>query len=253
MSKLLKTVDANTEPNKYILEKLVGVKHFRSVFAGNGGIEFSMPYYEKSEIWNDISGNIVNFYEVLRNEASYKEFVKLCNLTPYSEEVFNQARQTFNVPISYFGNSVHRAWAFFVANQFSDINNHLDFATTSSEIKCGINENVYNWLARVDSLYQFHERLKYVELRNKFAGDFIKEFDNSDAIFYCNPPKLSNISKVRGIEWVDTLDFLEILTTIDGKFILATEAQPLYNDFAANYNWIKAEFTTYPEYIWTNF
>jgi DNA adenine methylase len=40
------------------------------------------------EVYNDLDSRIVNFFRVLRDEAKFAEFQRMCSLTPYAREEF---------------------------------------------------------------------------------------------------------------------------------------------------------------------
>jgi len=246
MSKPLKYFGGKTNMVSKLLTLLPEIVHFRSVFVGSGSLEFQVSPNNKSEIWNDIDGEITNFYEVLRNEATFLQFRKLCELTPFSQELFEQVKVTNNLPFEYFGNSVHRAWAFFIKNRFSRGGDGKNFANSTSRLRRQMNENISAWLTSVEGLIDFHNRLKYVEIRKMDFRYFIEKYDRKDCIFYCDPPYILKSRVAGGYKYEmsdeDHIDLLNILQDIEGKFLLHGYPNEIYSEYIIRNNWNVKEF-----------
>lgn len=230
---------------KKVIELLPDCRHYRSVFLGSGGLEFSIDPNGKSEIWNDYDGSLMNFYKVLQSPGSFKEFQRLCTLTLFSETEFEAAKLSSSVPFEYFGESVNRAWKYFIRNRFSRCGDGHTFAIPTARLRKGINENVSAWLSAVEGLPEFHKRLQVVDLRQMDFRYFIKKYDREDALFYCDPPYLPE-SRVAGqyeLEMTeqDHVQLLDILANISGKFLLHGYNSNMYNSAAKLHGWNKTE------------
>jgi len=246
MSKPLKYFGGKSPMIKRLLPLLPKITHFRSAFVGSGSLEFYIDPINKSEIWNDLDSELTNFYEVLRGDSSFKEFQKLCELTPFSEEVFEISKLTSNLPLEYFGTSVHRAWLFFIKNRFSRGGCGISFATSTSRLRRSMNENVSSWLSCIDGLNDFHQRLKYVEIRKMDFRYFIDKFDRDTSFFYLDPPYPQNTRIAGGYSFEmtdsDHLDLLNKCKNLSGKFLLHTYPNKVYIDFAVENNFNIKEF-----------
>ena len=62
------------------------------------------------ETLNDLAGDVVHFYRVLRDPAAFERFRLLAELTPYAREEFEDCRQACHAA----EDPVARAWAWFV-------------------------------------------------------------------------------------------------------------------------------------------
>lgn len=62
------------------------------VFGGGAALLFNKEP-SPVEVYNDIDGNLVNFFRVLRDPEKFQRFYQLLQLTPYSREEF---RYCFN-------------------------------------------------------------------------------------------------------------------------------------------------------------
>ena len=225
------------------VEKLLpsDIVHFRSVFLGGGGLEFNLSPIGVSEVWNDLDGQLINFYSVLKNPELFSKFQFLCELTPFSEEEFSKASFMSNLNgVDTFGENVLLAYCFFVSNRMSRGGDGKSFATSTSRLRRGMNEQVSAWLGVVDNLVDFHERIKYVEIRKMDFADFIRKYDSEDSFFYLDPPYLPSTRKAGGYDFEmsepDHVALLAILSSISGRFLLHGYPSDLYEDFARSNN-----------------
>ncbi|MEZ6136360.1 MAG: DNA adenine methylase [Pirellulaceae bacterium] len=102
---------------KYYLRKwIIGLMpphlHYVEPFFGGGGIllardlnknwmasgEQKLPAAEQgsSEVANDVHGELINFWRVLQNAEHFEEFRRRIELTPFSEQEFDEAAGTFS-------------------------------------------------------------------------------------------------------------------------------------------------------------
>ncbi len=223
------------------------IKHFRSVFLGGGGLEFKLDPKNKSEIWNDLDGALVNFYKVLQNPETFKQFTLLCELTPFSEEIFTKASFVTDLNTDIFSESILMAYYFFISNRFSRGGDGKSFATSTSRLRRGMNEQVSAWLGVVEDLPEFHQRIKYVEIRKMDFRDFIKKTDSEDAFFYLDPPYLPSTRTAGGYDCdmteSDHEDLISILSSIRGRFLLHGYPSDMYNHFEMSQSLNSVEIT----------
>ncbi len=77
--------------------------------AGGASVLFHKPR-ARLETINDLAGDVVRFYRVLRDPEQYARFQLLCELTPYAREEYDGCRETW----ADADDPVARAWAWFV-------------------------------------------------------------------------------------------------------------------------------------------
>jgi DNA adenine methylase len=266
---LLKYLGGKHTMKSKIIPRIKKTSRFCSVFLGSGGVEFSLDPIGVNEVWNDLDAELINFYNILRSPDTFGSFQRLCELTPFSETEFLASKATLETPLSYFGSSVVRAWRFFVRNRMSRGGSGKSFATHSSRLRRDIGENVSAWLSVVEGLPEFHNRIKYVEIRQMDFRDFIKKYDSFDTFFLCDPPYLPS-QRVAGsyteeLTEQDHIDLLEILSDIQGYFLLHGLESDLYRGYKEKHNWTKETFPRkksssskkskpiYNEIIWRNY
>jgi DNA adenine methylase len=142
------------------------------------------------EVINDINGEIVNFFHVLRDDSS--EICRLLSLTPYARQELYEARvKTTDL------SDAERARRFFVAAMMA-INGCFGkdkggFSFSNSYSRRAMEARVSRWNAMPDHLKAVADRLKLVRIENKDAIKLFREFmDRPATLVYLDPPYLAD-------------------------------------------------------------
>ena len=139
------------------------------------------------ETYNDIDGEVVNFFRVLRNQPD--ALVKAIALTPFSREEFEVA---INPPPEEMSD-LERARRFFVRArqvrtglaQKASSGRWANCVLTS---RAGMAGAVSRWLGSIDRLPEIAQRLLRVQIENSPAIEVIQRYDSKETLFYCDPP-----------------------------------------------------------------
>ena len=140
------------------------------------------------EVINDLDGDIVNVFRVLRDESA--ELMRLVSLTPYSREEFTLARQSRDglTPIE-------RARRFLVASMMT-VNGtagsiHSGFSVSNSYARGGREARVNRWYHLPDRIEALVERLRSIRIENIDAREMVRHFSERPAtLLYLDPPYL---------------------------------------------------------------
>lgn len=167
------------------------------------------------ETYNDIDGDVVNFFRVLR--ASPDEIQRLIALTPFSREEYLIALQddSNETPIE-------RARRFYVRArqtrtglaQTASLGRWANCKKTS---RAGMSGVVSRWLGGVEALGEIAGRLAQVQIENRPALDVTDLYDDPDTLFYCDPPYLHETrgdKSAYGFE-LGTADHLRLATRLN--------------------------------------
>ena len=204
----------------WLLPLLPASHHYCEPFAGSGAVLLNRKP-SPVETYNDIDGDVVNFFRVLRDRP--EEVQRAIALTPFSREEFHKAITGSTQGIS----DVERSRRFYIRARQARTG-LAQTATLGRWANCkdtsrgGMSGVVSRWLGGVDALDDIADRLLRVQIENRPALDIIRLYDSANTLFYCDPPYLHSTrgdSKAYGFEMTD-LDheaFAETLSGIRGK------------------------------------
>lgn len=208
----------------WLLPLLPEAHHYCEPFAGSAAILLNrMP--SPVETYNDIDGEIVNFFRVLRDKRG--ALVEAIGLTPFSREEFYLS---LNGNGSGFSD-LERARRFFVRArqartglaQTASLGRWANCKQTS---RAGMSGVVSRWLGSVEALPEIAERLLHFQIENRPALDGINLYDDRQTLFYCDPPYLHSTrgdSKAYAYEMVDSghHKLADVLNRVKGKVALS--------------------------------
>ncbi|MFZ0050800.1 MAG: DNA adenine methylase [Desulfobaccales bacterium] len=154
------------------------------------------------ETYNDIDGDVVNFFRVLRDRSN--DLIRCIGLTPFSREEFHLAINNSMKGIS----DLERARHFYIRArqartglaQTATLGRWANCKNTS---RAGMSGVVSRWLGGVEALQEIAERLLRVQIENRPALEVIRLYDSTETLFYCDPPYLHETrgdSKAYGFE-----------------------------------------------------
>ena len=169
----------------WLLPLLPSCKHYCEPFAGSGAVLLNRAP-SAIETYNDLDGEVVNFFRVLRDKK--EEVMQAVLLTPFSREEFALA---CNLDPNL--SDIERARRFFVRArqvrtglaQKASIGRWANCKNTS---RAGMSGVVSRWLGSVEHLPWIAERLLRVQFENRPAVDVIALYDSDETLFYCDPP-----------------------------------------------------------------
>lgn len=205
---------------EWLLPLLPDAHHYCEPFAGSGAVLLNRDP-APIETYNDIDGEVVNFFRVLRDQP--EELERLIALTPFSREEFWYA-----VSDTGRGQSViERARRFYVRArqartglaQTATLGRWANCKNTS---RAGMSGVISRWFGGVEGLADTATRLLRVQVENRPAIDVIRLYDDPGTLFYCDPPYLHETrgdSKAYGFEMDETqhIDLAAALHRVKGK------------------------------------
>lgn len=173
---------------EWLLPLLPKAHHYCEPFAGSAAVLLNREP-SPVETYNDIDGDVVNFFRVLRDRGD--DLVRAIGLTPFSREEFYKAINSNTKGIS----DLERARRFYIRArqartglaQTATLGRWANCKNTS---RAGMSGVVSRWLGGVDALGEVAERLLRVQIENRPALDVIRLYDSPKTLFYCDPPYL---------------------------------------------------------------
>lgn len=184
-------------------------------FFGGGAIFFGKEPSE-IEVINDNNGDLINFYQVVKNR--FKALKKEVRATLHSREHHQTAKLVIGHP--WLFNKVKRAWAIWtLANE--GYASRLDSPWGYDKKRNTSAKRLYG--KRNKFITTYSNRLEKAEIENADALFVIRTRDTKGSFFYCDPPYI-NTEKGHYKEYTeqDFENLLLLLSTIKGKFLLSS-------------------------------
>lgn len=218
------------------------------------------------ETYNDLDGEIVNFFNVLRNKKD--ELITILELSPYSREEFANAIVD-NKELT----DVEMARRFYIKARQS-FNSSVgalsqgDWAFSKTDRTGNKSKRVSSWLNSFDKLEAVALRLRMVQLENDYAIPVIKRYDSEETLFYCDPPypfesRTRDTQKyAHEMTEAEHRELAECLREVKGMVALSGYQCELMNELYGDWNRHDVEAKLLPsssgaikrsESLWTNY
>ena len=170
----------------WLLPLLPKMKHYCEPFGGSAAVLLNKEP-SPIETYNDIDGEVVNFFKVLRENKD--KLIEQIGLTPFSREEFIIAIEDTSSEID----DVERARRFYIrARQvrtgLAQKASAGRWANCKLTSRAGMGGAVSRWLGGVEKLPDIASRLLTVQIENAPAIEVIKRYDSEETLFYCDPP-----------------------------------------------------------------
>lgn len=223
-------------------------------FFGSGAVLFNKPP-SAIETINDIDGDIVNFFTIMRERP--EDLARLIALTPYARDAFDDAfKNRGNDPLD-------RAYRFAIRSKMG--HGFKTYQKTGFKIDVAGRQGSYAaryWAKMPDQVIELAERLKKVQIENRPALEVIRRFNYDNVLIYADPPYLLD---TRGgkqyrheMTEQDHMELLETLQKHKGPVILSGYPHEMYDHVLSGchritrkaYNQNADERT---EVLWCNF
>lgn len=220
--KLAPWIVAQFPPHRVYVEPFGGLRKPRS----NG------------ECYNDLNGDLVNLFKVLRDPAQAKRLCDLVRLTPFAREEYDAAFEVVDEPIEAARRLVVRSYM-----------GHGSSAATS-ERSTGFRAGLQNrggalpagdWSTLPAALAAIAERISGVLIEHRPALQVIDRYDQPDSLIYADPPYLpaTRSQKRRGarafhayafeMDEADHVALLERLSAAQAMVVLSGYPAELYD------------------------
>lgn len=197
-------------------------------FGGGASVLLSKPQ-SRMEVYNDLDNDVVNFFEVLRDQQLSKELAEQIELTPYSRSEFLSARAEAKDKVEMARRLVIRAQMGFGSAGATKGNTgfRLDTARGGSDI-------VTIWQRQPKVILQAAARLKNVLIENRDAVKVIQDHDRENTLFFVDPPYVLDTRNMGGKAYrhemtnFDHEQLIDVLKKCKGKIILCGYEHPIY-------------------------
>ena len=232
MNTLLNYPGAKWGMAKMIVNLMPKHRSYLEPFFGSGAVLFNKPP-SAIETVNDIDGDIVNFFKILREYPT--ELAADIAMTPYAREVFNDAHENQG------SSEYERAYKFAIRSKMG----HGFKTSTRTGFKMDVyaRESAYCvacWNRLPGDLLEAALRLKSVQIESRPALDLIRRFNHDNVLIYADPPYLLS---TRGCKQYrhemteqDHVELLDALKQHRGTVILSGYPSEMYDRELAGWN-----------------
>lgn len=229
----------------FILPQLPKTHEYIEPFGGSGAVLINREP-SPVETYNDINGDIVNFFKVLREQR--EELLEKISLTPFSRQELKKAvEEKGNDDLS----DVERARLFFVRAGQTRSGLAQDatpgrWAYCKSTSRRNMSGAVSRYHGRLEKLYDVADRLRRVQIENKDALEIIERYDGEEALFYCDPPYPHEVrgdtsSYGNEMDEDDHRELAEVLRNCEGKVAVSGYQCDLYEELFEDRGWNRVD------------
>jgi DNA adenine methylase len=203
------------------------------VCAGGAQLTFALRQHKK-EVINDINGNLVAFFRVLKTnpDALTRRIIQ----TPFSVSEFKRAREIFFSTKKH--SDIDRAWAAWAACTMGFSHDPKSWGFDhhgKMERKLKNKRDTFQEMA-----HTYRERLELVSIDNDDMLKVIKRYDSPDTLFFVDPPYFnSDMGFYAGFTEDKFREVLQALSKIKGKFVLTTYPSGVLSTFTHSHKWRK--------------
>jgi DNA adenine methylase len=221
-------------------------------FCGGASIFFRKEP-SKIEVLNDLNGDLVNFFRVLRTRT--EDLVREIDLTPFSREEYELAYEPCE-------DELERARRFYVCcyQSFGSFSGRRTGWRHMKNWKRG--SSITNEWARLKGLHMAAARLKQAQIEALPAVQVLQDYDTPRTLFYVDPPYVYKTRSDGGrkrysVEMTDDdhRQLAEVLHHLQGAVILSGYRSDLYAELYRDWTVLSKSTTTNGnssamEYLW---
>ena len=234
---------SNIKIGGYTFDRVNDVRITRSVNSTSAKAVVKVPvtavYFAKEavelEIINDINGNLIAFYEAMKNHP--RALVDRVKTTLHSRKQHALAWHIYSSPQEY--SDIDRAWAVWVLCS-QGFASKIGSTWGYDKSRRTMSKRIQNAKARFD--LELCARLERTTIECKDAVDVIARYDSPDAFHYVDPPYFnSDCAHYSGYTEDDFRKLLDVLSGVKGRFLLSSYPSDLLADYTRRCGWYQKE------------
>lgn len=230
MKSVLKYPGAKNRLAPWICDHIPKHDVYLEPFAGSLAVLFNKQRCHIETV-NDLDGEIVNFFKVLRDNKEY--LIEAVLLTPFSRKEYIEAYEQTENAIEKARKFAVKCWMGFGCGNLYQ-----------NGFKSGQQTHSPNpakaWAELPETLQLAADRLKGVQIECLPAIELIKRYDTSDVFIYADPPYLHGTRKnyLYKHEMTDDehVELLKVLANHPGKVLISGYDNELYNEILNGWN-----------------
>lgn len=200
-------------------------------FGGGGSILLRKPR-AYAEVYNDMDGEIVNLFRVVRDRGD--ELRTMLELTPFAREEYKGSFPEIDDPLEQARRTVIRSHMGFGSNALA---RGIQSGFRSNSNRSGTTP-ARDWRNLPERLPEIIDRLRGVVIEDRDAMEVMARHDGPDTLHYCDPPYVRDTrsSLMHGdhgytveMNDADHRRFAECVKKLEGSVIVSGYAGGLYD------------------------
>lgn len=174
----------------WLMTKMPVHKTYVEPFAGGLNMFLCKSPSAEVNILNDINGNLVNLYKVLKDDNARRILVDEMSLMFHSRDLFNEFLRLYRTGYFKYMNGIYQAAIFLYLNRVS-FGGKMD-SYSPEGYDSSINIEKLDKVSR-----KIFRKLNYnvVVIENKHFREIIPKYDKEGTLIYCDPPYLTTLEK----------------------------------------------------------
>ncbi len=233
MKRTLNYVGSKWNLAKWIINQMPEHDVYLETHFGSGAVLFNKTA-AKIETVNDIDGNIVNLFKVIRDYPG--KLARAIELTPYSRDEYYQSFESLETDLT----ELERARMFLVRCWMARGGKTSDRTGWRHNIDIATVNALPDWNGLSATILEATKRLKQVQIENQDCTELIKRYNNKGCLIYADPPYLLETRTKRHYAYEMTLEqhesFLNQLNKHEGFAILSGYDSDMYNDILTGWS-----------------
>ena len=236
---VLKYAGAKWRLADWIIDHFPQHEIYLEPFFGSGAVFFRKPP-ARLETINDLDGNVVNLFRVLREEP--EQLAALIELTPWARDEYYSSYEKTGEPLEDARRFLVRCWQAF-GTMTAARTGWRHSATGRSPVM------PRQWCGLPERLSAAAWRLKDAQIENMDAEQLIKKYNDPRCLIYADPPYTPETRRkhiyAEEMTLEQHLQLLEALKAHSGSVVLSGYDNEIYNDMLTD--WRRVQKTAYAE------
>lgn len=231
---------------EWIISHMPKHRIYLEAFGGAGSVLMQKPRVF-GEIYNDLDGEVVNVFRVIRDEDQASRLAELLRLTPFARAEWRLAYEPSDDPIERARRTICRSQMGFGSDS-CNANRGTGFRSNAN--RRGTNPAT-DWSRWPDEVRTFVERLRGVVIEQKDALAIFADHDGPATLHYVDPPYMGETRSCPTRGYAVNLDddgharLAEVLMGLEGYVIVSGYRTPLYDRLFAAWPRVDREVTVF--------
>lgn len=211
---------------------------------GGGGSVLLRKGRALAEIYNDLDGEIVNVFRVMRDHG--EELIEKLRFTPFAREEFDLSFDMVQDPIEQARRTVIRSFMGYGTTLTRTNTDGSIQGTGFRRLRRDAKTTAADWVGLPDEFYAIVKRLHGVVIENRDAILCMQDHDGEDTLHYVDPPYLPETRAAMTENWhrgyrfeMKTEDHVKLaaaLHGLKGMVIVSGYPSELYDQLFCDWN-----------------